>query len=350
MRRLLVVVTGLFYCQLLSAQPNSPNATPIDWRALYQSAKETFTQFERQHGHFINTHNVRMHYLTWGNKSGIPLVWSHGSFTNAYELMSLADSLVTKGHYVMAIDYYGHGQTPIPAHPVSLYHVADDIKQLLDALKIQKAVIGGWSRGGMISTAFYDAYPERVLGLILEDGGSVATNTHYHKMPPDKLQERVEAIFKDRLPDTTYASEFEAYRANYDTSTNGNQFELLAWIRPTVAGRWAIGPGLLELFNMSTPGQFMANILYPTQVSLFAASMSVMEPKIIYRNLNVPLLILDPSSQDDLFPFEQENQALHRMHPTLVHHRIYKDTGHNIHIERPEQFVSDIAEFLKRIK
>jgi pimeloyl-ACP methyl ester carboxylesterase len=202
----------------------------------------------------------------------------------------------------------------------------------------------------MISSAFYDTYPERVLGLILEDGGSVSTNTHYHQMDSTTLGKRIDEIFKDRFPDLSYGSEYEAYCAYYDTTQRGNQFELLAWIRPTKEGRWAISPGVLELFNMKTPEQFLENILYPTRAPLFAESMSVLEPKIIFRNLSVPLLIIDPTSGEDLFPYEKENAALQKQHPALIEYKVYPSTGHNVHYERPEQFLKDVATFLKRIK
>lgn len=298
----------------------------------------------------METPNVRMHYLTWGSPSGLPLIWSHGSLTNGFEFLTIADSLVKAGYYVIAIDYYGHGQTPIPTHEVSLYHIADDIKALMDKEKIQKAVIGGWSRGGYISTAFYDAYPERVLGLILEDGGSVATNTYYHKMNSDTLSKRIDMIFKDRYPDTTFATEMEAYGAYYDSQSQENQFELLAWITKTTEGRWAIGPGLLKLFNMGDKTQFLENIMRPTQVPLFAESMAIMEPKIIFRNLHVPVLILDPIGANDLFPFEAENAKLQQQHPRFIDHKIYENTGHNIHFERKGRFIKDVNAFYKRVK
>ncbi|MFN2440816.1 MAG: alpha/beta fold hydrolase, partial [Chitinophagaceae bacterium] len=113
-------------------------------------------------------------YLTWGKPSGVPLIWVHGTGQSAYELLPIADSLTKAGYYIIAIDYYAHGLTPIPKHEVSIYHVADDIKALMDKLKIKKAVIGGFSRGGIITTAFFDTYAERILGLILVDGGSTA--------------------------------------------------------------------------------------------------------------------------------------------------------------------------------
>lgn len=341
----------LLICSLGTlAQQKTVEKQDTHLQTLFQAAKTEFIQFEKKHGHFINTPNGRIHYLTWGDPAGIPLVWSHGSFTNAMELRTFADHLVKAGYYLIAIDYYGHGQTPIPDHEVSLYHVADDIKCILDELKIEKSVIGGWSRGGIISTAFYDAYPERVLGLILEDGGSVSTNTHYHKMTPSELTNRINEIFKERLPDNFYSSELEAYAAIYDKAEKGTQFDLLAWIQLTKDGRWAIGPGVQDLFNMKTPEQFRDNILHPTRVPLFAESMSVLEPKIVYRNLSVPILIIDPVGMEDLFPYEAENAAFQKKYPALIEHKIYPDTGHNAHYERPEEFLKDVSSFIKRVR
>src|SRR5687768_14260739 len=282
------------YCQ-------SSSDEPVNMRQRYDSARRQFESYEKIHGGFIQTENVRLHYLEWGNPADTPLIWAHGSFTNAYELSGIADDIAARGYYLIAIDYYGHGLTKIPGHEVSLYHVADDIKALMDFKRIDKAVIGGWSRGGMIATAFYDAYPDKVLGLILEDGGSASTNTHYHQMDQAELEARVEKIFKDRPDYAKYATEFEAYKGYYDYGGGGTQFTLLAWITTDSDGHWVIGPGIEELFNMSNAGQFMDNILRPTKATLFAQSMSIIEPRIIYRDLKVPMLIFDPVSDDDIF-------------------------------------------------
>jgi pimeloyl-ACP methyl ester carboxylesterase len=257
---------------------------------------------------------------------------------------------VKKGYYLIAIDYYGHGLTKIPKHEVSLYHVADDIKKLMDLKKIRKAVIGGWSRGGIIATAFYDSYPDNVLGLILEDGGSVSTNAYYHKMSEVQLNERVSEIFKDKFSYSKYKSRFEAYKAYYDYSDGGTQFSLLAWITMDEDGMWSIGTGVEDLFNMKNEAQFLDNILRPTKATLFGESMSIIEPKIVYRNLNVPMLILDPVSDNDILPYEKENQELSKQHPDLIVYKKYNNTGHNIHYEKPEEFTKDLGEFIKKIK
>jgi hypothetical protein len=126
---------------LTQAQINDNKISRIKAEILYQEAKVDFVKFESKHGKFIQTENVSMHYLTWGSPKGIPLIWSHGSFTNSYELICIANSLVKAGYYIIAVDYYGHGLTAIPSHEVSLYHLADDIKLLMDQLKIKNSLL-----------------------------------------------------------------------------------------------------------------------------------------------------------------------------------------------------------------
>lgn len=343
-------ISFLFINNLGLSQDSALTKLSFDMKLRYDSAKIEFNNYEKKHGGFIQTKNVKMHYLEWGNPKNTPLIWIHGSFTNGYELLNIAEDLVKEGYYVIAIDYYGHGLTKIPKHEVSLYHVADDIKILMEVKKIKKAVIGGWSRGGIIATAFYDAYPDNVLGLVLEDGGSVSTNTHYHKLPDKELSNRVKSIFKDRVAYSLFSSEYEAYKAFYDYNSNGPQFELLAWLTMDDNGKWTIGTGLEKLFNMRNEEEFADNILRPTRASLFGESMSVIEPEIVYRNLQIPMLILDPISDQDIFPYENENEKLKSQHPDFITHKIYENTGHNIHYEKPAMFVKDLGAFLKIVK
>ncbi|MFN3382455.1 MAG: alpha/beta fold hydrolase, partial [Runella zeae] len=147
-----------------------------------------------------------------------------------------------------------------------------------------------------------------------------------------------------------FDTEYEAYKTYYDYSSGGTQFELLAWLTADDQGKWSIGNGLEKLFHMENETQFIDNILRPTQSTLFGESMAIIEPKIVYRNLHVPMLILDPTSDHDLFPYETENRKLQKQHPRLITHKIYEHTGHNIHYEKPALFVEDLGAFLKIVK
>lgn len=345
------VIAFLFSLACTSqAQTEIQNLSSPKEERAYALAKMDFAAFESKHGRYIQTENVRMHYLIWGNPSNLVLVWSHGSLLNAYELLPVADSIARAGFYIIAIDYYGHGLTPIPKKEISIYHVADDIKFLLDELKIKKAFIGGFSRGGYISTAFYDAYPNSVLGLVLEDGGSVGSNTNYHKLSTKDLNDKAKEFdVKSHNPwDTTYNSEMDAFSSIYDKNDKGSQFENLAIIRKNTAGRWAFYPGLLELFHLRNSQEFLDLTLKPTKVPLFAESMVIMEPKIIFRNLNIPVLIMDPYGKNDENPVERENQALQKEHSKFITYIGYRDSGHNILYEHHEGFTKDVIDFLKK--
>src|SRR3546814_14587854 len=97
-----------------------------------------------------------------------------------------------------------------------------------------RSILGCFSRGGYIASAFYDSYPERILALILEDGGSVAFNTYNHTMSNDSLQAKIShlALPKelDELYNSSYNTEFEAYNSLYDPVEGGTQFEILSEI------------------------------------------------------------------------------------------------------------------------
>ncbi|MBB6500692.1 alpha/beta fold hydrolase [Pedobacter cryoconitis] len=329
------------------------NSDTTNLEKLYQQAKSAYLEFENIHGGYVQTNNVLMHYLTWGNPSDTPLIWAHGSFSHSYELAKLAKTLTDGGYYLIAVDYYGHGQTPIPAHEVSLYHSADDILVLMDSLKINKAVIGGFSRGGYIAAAFYQSYPQRVKGLILEDGGSVAFNSFNHSMSDEILQKKLSSIVPsaeaDSLYNKSYDSEMEAYLSLYDKSIGGTQPELLNIIKKR-GNHWITYQGLANFFSMENEKQFRDLVLKPNKSPLYGTSITMVQPKIIFRNLTVPMLILDPVSANDPIPFEKENVALTNQFPHLITRVEYPGVEHNVHYAQPDKFCQDLIRFLADVK
>ena len=68
---------------------------------------------------------------------------------------------------VITFDRRGTGRSASPAGEWSIADFARDLRGLLDALKIERAIVGGASLGGVISCQFGLDYPDRALGLIL---------------------------------------------------------------------------------------------------------------------------------------------------------------------------------------
>lgn len=353
MKKILFV---LFFFQMvcLFAQTQADTA---GMKKLYAKYRAEYDAMEAAHGHYLTTTNVRMHYMTWGNPKNTPLVWLHGTFSNAYELYEVKDSLNAMGFYVIAVEYYGHGLTPVPAKDVSLYHVADDIKALLDHLHIKKAVLGGWSRGGSVCSAFYDAYPEMVKGLILEDGGSVAWNVNHHREKMDSTEAHFKTFFSN-LKIRSFAGEYELFAHLYPQLKDYQPSAVSRWcytnfsrLKKDSVGTYRANPWVWHLVCQENTEQMMTVIYRPMAANtLFGASSSLLYPKIIYRNLSVPMLIFDPVSEDDEFDCRAENAALQKSHPEWIIHQIYANTGHAVKFERRSEFLKDISEFKKRLK
>jgi pimeloyl-ACP methyl ester carboxylesterase len=74
----------------------------------------------------------------------------------------------------------------------------------------------------------------------------------------------------------------------------------------------------------------------------------LLEPRIIYRNLAVPLLIYDPVDvNDSLKDFREDNALLKSQHPELITHHVYENTGHAVKFQHPDRFWEDLISFLK---
>lgn len=87
-------------------------------------------------------------------------------------------------HYfrVITLDLWGFGQSEkTEAQAITMKEYADEIKQLLDQLHINKAVIGGESMGGYITLAFLQYYPEKSMGMILSNTQSIADTDEIKK-------------------------------------------------------------------------------------------------------------------------------------------------------------------------
>jgi pimeloyl-ACP methyl ester carboxylesterase len=308
-----------------------------------------YTQFEEEHGHYFQTNNIKIHYSTWGNPSDIPFLWIHGTNSNTTEIVEIVDSLIQNKYYVIAIDYYGHGLTPIPSEDVSIYNVADDINELLDFLKIEKIIVAGWSRGGVIASALYDSYSKKVKGLVLLDGGSASFLKARQSINEDTLRIKYEKIYSS--PEITFKSEFDAFKYYYNPKWLDSQYWWFSLLKENKKNQWSLNPGLKEWLGQGNAEEGLRNIYKTTKAPLFEASTLQLAPEIIYRNLNVPMLIFDPQGDDSdgFFDFSEQNMALKKQHPEMITLKQYPNSGHAVHFEQPEKFITDLLLFLNKL-
>jgi 3-oxoadipate enol-lactonase len=70
---------------------------------------------------------------------------------------------------VLRFDARGFGGSDPGDGPLTMESIADDAAALMDALGIERAVVGGCSMGGYAAFAFARRHPQRLAGLVLQD-------------------------------------------------------------------------------------------------------------------------------------------------------------------------------------
>lgn len=331
------------------------NGTKKRVKQDYKAALEQFNTYEQRHRRFTPVKNMKLSYLEWGdsNNKDKVLIWLHGSLSNAYEFAPFASALVKTGYRIISIDQYNAGKTPLPTFDASFDDLTIDIKTLMDTLGIKDAVIGGFSRGGYLATHFYKLFPKYVTGLILEDGGSVAFNTSYFKLDEMELKQKLQEVNPPNEIKQKYLgfhdSQFAAYRSLYDDSNKSNQFEILSFIKP-FHQKWITYRGQSEYYHMQDSLHMSEVIFDNPKVSRYATSIMQIYPLEIFQLVNIPVLIMDPISENDPIPVFAENKILADKHPNFIQHIVFEHVEHNIHFTSSDKFRKVITRFLDQVK
>lgn len=169
------------------------------------SAKARYAGVPAREG-YVEVNDVRLHYLEWEG-SGPCLLLIHGLGDNPYLFTDLASGFA--GHFrVIAYARRGHGRSEVRP-PYDTTTLTSDLLGLMRALKIDKAVLAGYSMGGNEITALAARNPDLVSALIYLDAG-------YDYSDPDYVAacEAVPAILRHTPP--TAMRSLDAYREYYE--------------------------------------------------------------------------------------------------------------------------------------
>lgn len=105
-----------------------------------------------------------VHFERYGEGEDLILLHGNGGSSEYFERQIPFFEQYFK---VTAVDTRGHGQSERGEGELTLSRIADDLREVLDRLRIEKANILGFSDGGNIAIIFALKYPERVKRLVL---------------------------------------------------------------------------------------------------------------------------------------------------------------------------------------
>ena len=114
-------------------------------------------------GQRIRADDASIYCETFG--AGPPVLILHDGL-GSIEAMSFQIRALAKSHFVIAVDSRGHGRSTGANGPLSYSLMSDDMVKVLDALKINRVDVVGWSDGGIIGLDLAMRHPERVRKLV----------------------------------------------------------------------------------------------------------------------------------------------------------------------------------------
>ena len=117
---------------------------------------------------YAETNGIRLHYLDHAGP-GPTLVLAPGLTANAHSFDGLVEAGLAKSAQVLALDLRGRGESDQPPSGYTLEDHALDVLGLLDALGLDRVVMGGHSFGGLLTYWLAANHPERVERCIVLD-------------------------------------------------------------------------------------------------------------------------------------------------------------------------------------
>lgn len=113
--------------------------------------------------------------------SGPPIVLLHAALHDRTDFASVTETFA-KGRRVLALDWPGHGASPLPVTPLRAVEFGDLLIEFADRLDLNNAVIVGNSVGGYAACRLALERPERVAGVVLVNTGGFTPHSVFTRL------------------------------------------------------------------------------------------------------------------------------------------------------------------------
>ena len=126
----------------------------------------------------LDVDGISLYYTVKGK--GIPIVFIHPPVLTCVNFKYQVEEL-SQEFQVITFDIRGHGRSQYSKQPVTYPLIVEDIKHLLDHLKIKKAFICGYSIGGSVVLEYLLNSADWSLGGIIISGMSEVSDKYLKK-------------------------------------------------------------------------------------------------------------------------------------------------------------------------
>lgn len=266
---------------------------------------------------FAEINGASLYYEITGK--GTPMIFLHG-FTCDHRNWNPQVEYFASKYKVITYDARGHGHSSVPDSVP--YSYIDDLSALMDYLELSKAIIIGHSMGGAPAFFYTKDHPDRVLALVLAEGGAFLND------PSIVDTSNIPGYFN------------ELYGAIAITQNNGLEEGKKAWLKihpMKTAAENPISSELLKTMIKDYSGWHWLN--NDPQKRNPAGTIEMM------NQIQVPTLIVAGEYSHPVLKDLVSAQAKYIPNSKIV---IIQNSNHMLNIENPEQFNKELDSFLKQ--
>ena len=117
---------------------------------------------------YATVNGIRLHYLDHGGEGPV-LVLAPGLTANAHSFDGLMRAGLGSAARVLALDLRGRGESDQPVSGYAMEDHGRDVLELLDALGLERVVMGGHSFGGLLTYWLAANHPDRIDRCVVLD-------------------------------------------------------------------------------------------------------------------------------------------------------------------------------------
>jgi pimeloyl-ACP methyl ester carboxylesterase len=270
--------------------------------------------------HLTTDDKVKLYYEDSG--SGIPIVFIH-EFAGDYRSWEPQVRYFARGYRCITYNARGYPPSEVPAEAerYSQDRARDDIRAVLDAVKIDKAHIVGLSMGGFAALHFGFTYPQRARSLVIAGCG-------YGAEPNQRQQ---------------FAEEAEAAARRFEGANMARAAEA-----------YALGPTRVQFQNKDPRGwkEFVDQLADHSSQGSACTLRGVQKqrPSLFdlvekMKTITAPTLVM---TGDEDWPCLEPGLLMKRTIPTaaLV---VMPNAGHTINLEEPAAFNQHLTDFFRTV-
>lgn len=258
--------------------------------------------------------NIEVSYSDEGPAVSPVIIFIHGFPFNKSMWNLQVDSLKDK-YRLIRYDIRGHGNSGTGDEDFSIDLFASDLIGLMDALKIDRAILCGLSMGGYIALNAIGKYPERFDGLVLSDTQCIADTPE----AKEKRIKTIEAIKHSGVK--TYAA--ESIKNLFAPESLQTKLKETADVKEMI---------------LNTSVQSLCNTLHALSVRKDTCH--------LLPEIKVPVLIL-VGSEDKITPPAAAGFMHERIKGSML--KIIDHAGHLSNLENPGEFNDQLKKFIASV-